>query len=907
MTIKLAKGKLAISLLLFLLVICLPNLSMAAYEIPLSSGWNLISLPEQQSNTDIEIVTVSIEGQFISIWTYENGSWSTYVPSSPGFTTLEQMDAGRAYWIDMGYSSGTLVGSGFKPSSSIQVDSGWNFIGYNGNSDKGIAEALNSIEGSVDSVWSFIDDVWKVYYPDNPGLSNLETMEIGRGYWVKTDSSGTLSWDLDILDTTKVFAESSGSVIVSVTDDQISFQGSSAFLDALSIGDIICDGPSSEAPDGFLRKITSVQRSGDDVTVDTVPASLEEAIRSGVAGGTVELTKNNINWARTKLGPRSKFIASNILGNGSWGIELNEDLGNGVTILGEIYLQPVFTTNLEITWPCHLRQFYCAFTINEHAYIQVKGEWELASFNEWKKIPGVEFWMNPITFFIGPFPVVLTPRITFWVGAQGEIVACVTTEVRQEASCTAGIEYLEGTWYPIKSFDNDFSIVGTASLEASLTAKAGPQLDVMLYGLGGPFVKVYGLGKFVARVSAGEQTRQELDWGIYAGVNLDLGVRANEHLGFDLEWGPFTYQIVNPLLKLYPPEDGYAIGEVKNTAGEPLYGVKVLAIKNDYEEDTQTDGNGNYSLSLPAATNYQLRFSKTGYRTEKIDDVTIQTGQTTSLRAIVLQLEVEEKGNFQGTITNAFTGDPVPGLLVEFRSGIDNYDGGIYRWSWTDNNGQYEVLNADAGYYTGKMAASGYIDGYFTASCVGGETTYSQDGAISPVIDDREVRIVLTWGEIPRDLDSHLTGPEADTAGRFHIYYSNKTYYYNGEIYADLDLDDVSSYGPETTTIYQQSDGVYRFSVHDYTNRNSSTSSALSQSSARVDIYKGNVMMKNYDVPAQPGTLWTVFELNGSNLTDIGTMEFHSDPGTVTAVRMHSDVELMTDLPEKSERLNVQQ
>ena len=40
---------------------------------------------------------------------------------------------------------------------------------------------------------------------------------------------------------------------------------------------------------------------------------------------------------------------------------------------------------------------------------------------------------------------------------------------------------------------------------------------------------------------------------------------------------------------------------------------------------------------------------------------------------------------------------------------------------------------------------------------------------VSQVIND--FRVVLTWDEQPRDLDSHLTGPQTDGNGRFHIYY----------------------------------------------------------------------------------------------------------------------------------------
>lgn len=75
-----------------------------------------------------------------------------------------------------------------------------------------------------------------------------------------------------------------------------------------------------------------------------------------------------------------------------------------------------------------------------------------------------------------------------------------------------------------------------------------------------------------------------------------------------------------------------------------------------------------------------------------------------------------------------------------------------------------------------------------------------QDGVITPVLSDDEYRIVLTWSSTPSDLDSHLSGP-LSTGERFHVYYSDMSAFDNGETVATLDLDDTSSYGPETITL----------------------------------------------------------------------------------------------------------
>jgi hypothetical protein len=122
--------------------------------------------------------------------------------------------------------------------------------------------------------------------------------------------------------------------------------------------------------------------------------------------------------------------------------------------------------------------------------------------------------------------------------------------------------------------------------------------------------------------------------------------------------------------------------------------------------------------------------------------------------------------------------------------------------------------------------------------------------------------------------------------------------------YVTLDLDDVTSYGPETTTIYQQIGGVYRFSVHDYTNKESSSSTALSNSFAQVKVYRGSNLVATFNVPPnRGGTLWTVFELSGSTMTPVNKMSYESAPTSIQSFsnigEVQTDAPLMMDLPPK--------
>ncbi len=156
--------------------------------------------------------------------------------------------------------------------------------------------------------------------------------------------------------------------------------------------------------------------------------------------------------------------------------------------------------------------------------------------------------------------------------------------------------------------------------------------------------------------------------------------------------------------------------------------------------------------------------------------------------------------------------------------------------------------------------------------------TSEQQQAIKDAFDDvgiketESIRIVLTWGETPSDLDSHLVGPGiVDPEDRFHIYFESKSYYFDGSYdsnnelsVADLDYDDITSFGPEITTIHRLTPGRYYFFVHDYTNGNSATSKELAYSGATVKVYKGtgNTPWQTYKIDrSSMGTYWNVFKL----------------------------------------------
>jgi len=324
-------------------------------------------------------------------------------------------------------------------------------------------------------------------------------------------------------------------------------------------------------------------------------------------------------------------------------------------------------------------------------------------------------------------------------------------------------------------------------------------------------------------------------------------------------------------------------GIVQNAASlGRLSDVKVSVFKdNSLIKQTTTDSDGIYSLNIPAGSGYYVTFEKTGYVSTKYENVEVPEDMTTYLEAVLqVSNDYAGRGDVEGVINSALEKDKgVADLTLNFRQGINVKTGNIIATAKTGSNGSYTVTNLESGNYTVEISGTGYQTNYFTVVCLGGKKNSGQNGTVTPILSAGETRIVLTWGASPNDLDSHLVGPAS--SGSFHTYFSKETYTSNNIKYADLDLDDTSSYGPETTTIYHQTDGTYRFYVHDYSNSESSNSNALSNSGAQVKVYRGDKVL-TFNVPTNlRGTLWTVFELNGDTIKPINTMSYQSNEANI--------------------------
>jgi len=304
---------------------------------------------------------------------------------------------------------------------------------------------------------------------------------------------------------------------------------------------------------------------------------------------------------------------------------------------------------------------------------------------------------------------------------------------------------------------------------------------------------------------------------------------------------------------------GKVAGLVKDAlTGKPLSGVviKIFHQGKIFLKFEKTDYYGHYTFNLSEG-HYILEMSYTGYIQAKVY-VEVTHKETTTI-ATVRQVPqaYSGKGIANGQLLNAFNGKAVSNATLNIRAGINMRSGAVVATTKTDKNGNYRV-NLSGGNYTIEATKKDYTTVDFPIVSIGKQTTDNQNASITPTINPGEIRIVLSWGAQPLDLDSYLLTPTI--AGKTYNIFHNLRGQSSSIPNVQLDVDDTSSYGPETITIYQPFPGTYRYYVHNYNGR-----PPLTASDAKVEIFSAKGLLKSYNVPISgTGNYWQVFSYNSS-------------------------------------------
>ena len=120
-------------------------------------------------------------------------------------------------------------------------------------------------------------------------------------------------------------------------------------------------------------------------------------------------------------------------------------------------------------------------------------------------------------------------------------------------------------------------------------------------------------------------------------------------------------------------------------------------------------------------------------------------------------------------------------------------------------------------------------------------------------------KLVLRWGEHPRDLDAHFWWITPKTGVQRRVYFAHKRE--KDDDSAWLDVDVVNGFGPETVTIEVSHDTKYSYYVHNYT----PDDGALAGCGADVTMFDSEGQCGvNVKIPdSGQGRVWHVLDIDG--------------------------------------------
>lgn len=357
----------------------------------------------------------------------------------------------------------------------------------------------------------------------------------------------------------------------------------------------------------------------------------------------------------------------------------------------------------------------------------------------------------------------------------------------------------------------------------------------------------------------------------------------------------------NPTLDTPSTLTGILSGRITNTSGNAINTAKIMVYSTNTGDgrffttssSSSVDKYGNYEIVLPAGT-YNVCIYAKDYLPLEIKNITIESNKINYLENTLLLPWNSSYKNSQirGVVVNALDGSKIEDVTIHFRKGWNNKTGKYIKSilnkgqskTTTNSSGTFSFPTT-LGCYTAELCKNGYITSYYNVVATVSSNTGKQKMILSPILSSNEYRIILTWGETPADLDSHLTYYKSSQK-QFHIYYDNKKATLNGKTVAKLDIDDTNSYGPETITLSIGSallnNEEYNYTVHNYSNRSSTSSTELSTSNATVLLYKGNTLLKTYYIPAnKDGTYWNVFKITNKGIITVNKMGYEKSSSNI--------------------------
>lgn len=226
--------------------------------------------------------------------------------------------------------------------------------------------------------------------------------------------------------------------------------------------------------------------------------------------------------------------------------------------------------------------------------------------------------------------------------------------------------------------------------------------------------------------------------------------------------------------------------------------------------------------------------------------------------------DTESLRTFKGVVYDGDTGKSAGAVHMSIFSGKQSAKGKLYKKLDTNSGGDFNV-ELPYGDYSIEITASGFIKYTEEVTVRQSDSVTIKDFHLSREgKSEGTIKIVLTWGRSPRDIDSYLVG-KTGSGKNVESWFGNKTNTASdGTVISTLDIDEMRGNGKETTILYDTS-GSYTFYV-----KNFSREAPLSSSGAVVKVYEGDSSnpTETVTIPSDlSGNIWEVLKIEDGKVT----------------------------------------
>lgn len=326
---------------------------------------------------------------------------------------------------------------------------------------------------------------------------------------------------------TKVLDAETLGKLESVSSDRsvLSFSSSTKQLDGVVAGDVLVAPMSAVTPVGLLRKATKVDR-GSGVVVTTDSAGLADAFQRAhvVLHQDLSMLGAPTDSSGVHLKPQGSPSAGGGLVFGVNDVVLYDFDGDQATTTDQVRLSGNVSLNPSIDLDLQIDDFAlksATFTLSGEQSSSLDVTVDAGySFDESKDFEAFIF--PPITIPVGVVPLVFVPDLKIKFGVEGNLSVPFEEGATESASFKAGVGYQNGVWGPIR--DGNFSAqLNPPQIGGKLRLRtyAGPELNLLLYGVVGPHVDLEGY------LALDGDTDAHPCWNLHGGLDSTLGVKVD--------------------------------------------------------------------------------------------------------------------------------------------------------------------------------------------------------------------------------------------------------------------------------------------------------------------------------------------------------------------------------------------